>query len=162
MGPQQLALARSLCRDGPALHTDTRPQHLYERSWYAVTESLIAMTIFRDSFDAWFILMFGTLLFLKVFHWLSSDRVEWVSAALASLSGELQAATVSTHLHGPRSHTSQMEQAPTIPLSFHVRMNCLFWTLLCVDVSLVIFAVEVILLQRERVGVMIIFASEVS
>ena len=55
-----------------------------------------------------------------------------------------------------------MEQAPTIPLSFHVRMNCLFWTLLCVDVSLVIFAVEVILLQRERVGVMIIFASEVS
>lgn len=54
-------------------------EHLYERSWYAVTETLLAMTIFRDEFDSSFVVLFGTLLFLKVFHWLCSDRVELVS-----------------------------------------------------------------------------------
>lgn len=54
-------------------------EHLYEKTWYAVTETCLAMTIFRDDFDARFICMFVTLLFIKIFHWLSADRVEYVS-----------------------------------------------------------------------------------
>ena len=53
-------------------------QRLYDRLWFFVTESLLAFTIFRDDFDIPFALMFGFLLFVKSFHWLSSDRIEWV------------------------------------------------------------------------------------
>ena len=51
-------------------------EHLHERLWYAITESLLAMTIFRDDFDGSFVLLFGTMLFLKVFHWLAQDTLE--------------------------------------------------------------------------------------
>lgn len=54
-------------------------QHLYERAWYAVTETCLAMTIFKDEFDTRFVVMFTVLLFLKVFHWLCQDRVDSVS-----------------------------------------------------------------------------------
>ena len=54
-------------------------QHLYERAWYAVTETCLAMTIFRDEFDTKFVVTFTTLLFLKIFHWLCQDRIEFVS-----------------------------------------------------------------------------------
>lgn len=46
--------------------------------WFFVTESLLAFTIFRDEFDTPFALCFGVVLFTKCFHWLLSDRVEWV------------------------------------------------------------------------------------
>ena len=54
-------------------------EHLHERMWYAVTESLLAMTIFRSEFDSSFVILFGTLLLLKAFHWLTADRVDYVS-----------------------------------------------------------------------------------
>lgn len=54
------------------------PQRLYDRLWFFITESLLAFTIFRDEFDTPFGLMFGFLLFIKSFHWLASDRIEWV------------------------------------------------------------------------------------
>jgi hypothetical protein len=54
-------------------------QRLYDRLWFFVTESLLAFTIFRDDFDILFALMFGFLLFIKSFHWLAADRIEWVS-----------------------------------------------------------------------------------
>jgi hypothetical protein len=53
-------------------------QRLYDRLWFFITESLLAFTIFRDEFDTPFGLMFGFLLFIKSFHWLASDRIEWV------------------------------------------------------------------------------------
>jgi E3 ubiquitin-protein ligase synoviolin len=53
-------------------------QRLYDRLWFFVTESLLAFTIFRDEFDIPFALMFGFLLFVKSFHWLAADRIEWV------------------------------------------------------------------------------------
>lgn len=107
-------------------------EHLYERSWYAVTETLLAMTIFRDEFDSSFVLLFGTLLFLKVFHWLCSDRVEL------------------------------MEQSQTVSRLFHARMISVLSTLLCLDFFLVAFTIEVLLIDKQRMGIMIMFASEVS
>lgn len=52
---------------------------MQERGWFAVTETLLALTIFKDEFDSSFVLLFVSLLFLKVFHWLAGDRVEMVS-----------------------------------------------------------------------------------
>lgn len=62
----------------------TEVEHLYEKAWYAITETCLAMTIFRDEFDGRFIVMFTVLLFLKCFHWLGADRVDFVSSALSS------------------------------------------------------------------------------
>lgn len=36
------------------------------------------MTIFREEFNLQFVIVFTTLLFLKIFHWLCQDRVEFV------------------------------------------------------------------------------------
>lgn len=54
------------------------PQHLIERSWYAVTETCLAFTVFRDDFSPRFVALFTLLLFLKCFHWLAEDRVDFV------------------------------------------------------------------------------------
>ncbi|CED83716.1 E3 ubiquitin ligase [Phaffia rhodozyma] len=53
-------------------------EHLYDRSWYFLTESLLALAMFREDFDTTFVLLFGGLLFLKCFHWIAADRVEWM------------------------------------------------------------------------------------
>lgn len=54
-------------------------QHLVEKVWYAVTETCLAFTVFRDDFSPKFIALFTLLLFLKSFHWLAEDRVDYVS-----------------------------------------------------------------------------------
>lgn len=50
-----------------------------ERSWYAVTETCLAFTVFKDDFSTKFVALFTLLLFLKAFHWLTEDRVDYVS-----------------------------------------------------------------------------------
>uniref|UniRef100_A0A8B9FK20 Synoviolin 1 n=1 Tax=Amazona collaria TaxID=241587 RepID=A0A8B9FK20_9PSIT len=52
--------------------------HLLERSWYAVTETCLAFTVFRDDFSPRFVALFTLLLFLKCFHWLAEDRVDFM------------------------------------------------------------------------------------
>jgi E3 ubiquitin-protein ligase synoviolin len=53
-------------------------KHLFERSWYAITETCLAFTVFRDDFSPKFVTMFTLLLFLKCFHWLAEDRIDYV------------------------------------------------------------------------------------
>jgi E3 ubiquitin-protein ligase synoviolin len=53
-------------------------EHLYERAWYAVTETFLAMTIFKDEFTLQFGLFFTILTFLRVFHWIAADRVDLI------------------------------------------------------------------------------------
>jgi E3 ubiquitin-protein ligase synoviolin len=53
-------------------------ENLYERSWYALTETFLAMTIFRDDFNLEFASYFIVLTFMKVFHWICSDRVDLI------------------------------------------------------------------------------------
>lgn len=55
-------------------------QRLFERAWFAFTETLLAMTIFRDEFNAQLITLFAFLLAMKCLHWLLQDRVEFVRA----------------------------------------------------------------------------------
>ncbi|KAH9521638.1 Golgi transport complex subunit 3, variant 2 [Dermatophagoides farinae] len=53
-------------------------EHLIERSWYAVTETCLAFTVFRDDLSPKFVALFTLLLFLKCFHWLAEDRVDYM------------------------------------------------------------------------------------
>ncbi|XP_065833224.1 E3 ubiquitin-protein ligase synoviolin-like [Oscarella lobularis] len=53
-------------------------EHLIERSWYAVTETCLAFTVFREDFSPWFVAMFTMLLVMKSFHWLAEDRIDYM------------------------------------------------------------------------------------
>ncbi|KAG1742220.1 hypothetical protein EDB19DRAFT_1927693 [Suillus lakei] len=102
-----------------------RPQEverLYDRLWFFVTESLLAFTIFRDDFDIPFALMFGFLLFVRSFHWLASDRIEWMD----------------------------QRPYPGPPTLFHVRMTTLFVILWCTDLLMFAVAVESTLKNWHR------------
>ncbi|KAJ4468273.1 hypothetical protein J3R30DRAFT_3715202 [Lentinula aciculospora] len=105
-------------------------ERLYERLWFFITESLLAFTIFRDEFDIPFAIMFGFLLFVKSFHWLANDRVEWMD----------------------------QRPYPGPPLLFHVRMSVLFAILWSTDLLMFLIAVENTL--AHGVGGMVLFASE--
>lgn len=82
-------------------------QHLIERSWYAVTETCLAFTVFRDDFSPRFVAQFTLLLFLKCFHWLAEDRIDY------------------------------MERSPLLTWLFHVRAVLLLMFLGMVDAVLV-------------------------
>lgn len=82
-------------------------EHLVERSFYAVTETCLAFTVFRDDFSPKFVALFTVLLFLKAFHWLADYRVDF------------------------------MERSPVITLLFHIRVTSLLLLLSLLDLVLV-------------------------
>jgi E3 ubiquitin-protein ligase synoviolin len=51
-------------------------EQLYEKAWFAVTETCLAMTIFRGEIGPWFLVMFFCLLAGKVWGWIGEGRVE--------------------------------------------------------------------------------------
>ena len=62
-----------------ALYGPLRPievEQLYEKAWFAITETCLAMTIFRGEIGAWFLIMFFALLTGKVCGWIGEGRVE--------------------------------------------------------------------------------------
>ncbi|KAF9467259.1 hypothetical protein BDZ94DRAFT_1318695 [Collybia nuda] len=105
-------------------------ERLYDRLWFFITESLLAFTIFRDEFDIPFALMFGFLLFVKSFHWLAGDRIEWMD----------------------------QRPYPGPSLLFHFRMSTLFIILWTTDFLMFVIAVENTM--THGVGGMVLFASE--
>ncbi|XP_074604705.1 E3 ubiquitin-protein ligase synoviolin B-like [Brevipalpus obovatus] len=82
-------------------------EHLIERAWYAVTETCLAFTVFRDDLSPKFVALFTLLLFLKCFHWLAEDRVDF------------------------------MERSPNISFLFHFRVISLLSLLGSLDISFV-------------------------
>ncbi|KAJ1305778.1 hypothetical protein OPQ81_010508 [Rhizoctonia solani] len=105
-------------------------ERLYDRTWYFLTESLLAFTIFRDDFDAAFVCLFGGLLFVKSFHWILADRVE----------------------------AMDQQPYPGPPKLFHIRTLALFNLLALVDVVMIGSLGEVIL--HEGVDGLVLFVSE--
>ncbi|XP_043194185.1 E3 ubiquitin-protein ligase synoviolin-like [Amphibalanus amphitrite] len=85
-------------------------EHLMERSWYAVTETCLAFTMFRDDLSPKFVALFTLLLFLKSFHWLAEDRVDY------------------------------MERSPVITWVFHIRIISLLVLLSLLDVAFIAYA----------------------
>ncbi|KAI1941749.1 E3 ubiquitin-protein ligase hrd1 [Ophidiomyces ophidiicola] len=51
-------------------------EQLYEKGWFAVTETCLAMTIFRGELGGWFVVMFVCLLVGRVWGWIGEGRVE--------------------------------------------------------------------------------------
>ncbi|KAJ6497885.1 hypothetical protein C8R45DRAFT_143536 [Mycena sanguinolenta] len=105
-------------------------ERLYDRLWFFITESLLAFTIFRDEFDTTFVVMFGFLLFVKSFHWIAGDRIEWMD----------------------------QRPYPGPSLVFHVRMTALFSILWVTDLLLFMIAVDSTL--AHGISGMVLFASE--
>ncbi|GAA5896169.1 hypothetical protein JCM8208_007548 [Rhodotorula glutinis] len=99
-------------------------ERLQERGWFAITETLLALTIFRDDFDSSFVVLFVSLLFLKVFHWLAADRVE------------------------------AMEQAAQVSRLAHLRMVGLLSLLLLADVGFIFNAADSIMVDGPTVMIM--------
>jgi len=87
-------------------------EHLLDRSWYAVTETCLAFTVFKDDFSPKFVALFTILLFLKSFHWLAEDRVDY------------------------------MERSPSISMLFHVRVISLAALLSIIDVNFIVHAYQ--------------------
>ncbi|KAM8793750.1 E3 ubiquitin-protein ligase synoviolin [Eudromia elegans] len=96
-------------------------EHLLERSWYAVTETCLAFTVFRDDFSPRFVALFTLLLFLKCFHWLAEDRVDF------------------------------MERSPNISWLFHFRIVSLAFLLGTLDFLFVTHAYHSILTRGASV-----------
>lgn len=92
--------------------------------------------------------MFGFLLFVKSFHWLAGDRIEWVR--------ECQIVSNSIVFH-----IFQMDQRPYPgpSLLFHLRMSTLFIILWTTDFLMFVIAIENTM--THGVGGMVLFASEV-
>ena len=63
-------------------------EELVQSSKYAITETMLALTIFREELNLKLLMLFTALLFIKIFHWLASMRVE--SLARAENIGRLQ------------------------------------------------------------------------
>ncbi|KAJ5936160.1 hypothetical protein N7454_005458 [Penicillium verhagenii] len=61
---------------GPLRPIET--EQLYERAWFAITETCLAMTIFRGELGGWFLVMFISLLVGKVWGWIGEGRVEYL------------------------------------------------------------------------------------
>ncbi|KAG8946854.1 E3 ubiquitin-protein ligase hrd1 [Tulasnella sp. 424] len=125
----------NLCRMvffGPLRPVET--ERLYDRMWFFVTESLLAFTIFRDDFDAPFVMSFGILLFVKSFHWIVADRIDW------------------------------MDQVPYPGPTklFHLRTVSLLYILWAMDIALLLYALDTIATYGivPGIGPTLLFASE--
>lgn len=112
---------------------DLRPieyEHMFERLWIFLTESLLALTIFRDDFSASFAALYSALVFLKCFHWISADRVDYIDQV----------------------------PPPGPPAWFHIRLGAVLALLTTLDVLLFLYAMEHVLVKG--VSAMVLFASE--
>lgn len=105
-------------------------EQLYEKAWFAITETCLAMTIFRDEVGGWFLVMFVSLLLSKVWGWIGEGRVELLE-----------------------------QQPPTDPRLFHARLSFSLIISLLFNVSLLRYSIKTVLLQA-RPNMMVMFAFE--
>ena len=105
-------------------------EQLYEKAWFAVTETCLAMTIFRDEVGAWFVVMFISLLVGKVWGWIGEGRIEILE-----------------------------QQPPANPRLFHARLATSLAASLSFDAYLLKYAILTVQ-QQARPNMMVMFAFE--
>ncbi|PGG95889.1 hypothetical protein AJ79_09826 [Helicocarpus griseus UAMH5409] len=113
---------------GPLRPIET--EQLYEKAWFAVTETCLAMTIFRGELGAWFLVMFVCLLVGKVWGWIGEGRVEILE-----------------------------QQPPANPRLFHTRLAVSLILAMSFNVLMLEYAVRTVLLQA-RPDMMVMFGFE--
>lgn len=105
-------------------------EQLYERAWFAVTETCLAMTIFREEVGAFFLVMFTALVTGKVWGWIGEGRVEVLE-----------------------------QQPPANPRLFHTRLSISLLLSVIYDTWLLIYAVNTVV-QQARPTMMVMFLFE--
>ncbi|KAI8627723.1 hypothetical protein F5Y19DRAFT_465643 [Xylariaceae sp. FL1651] len=105
-------------------------EQLYEKAWFAVTETCLAMTIFREEVGAWFLVMFTALVTGKVWEWIGEGRVEVLE-----------------------------QQPPANPRLFHMRLSISLLLSVAYDTWLFTYAVNTVI-QQARPNMMVMFLFE--
>ncbi|OAK95261.1 hypothetical protein IQ06DRAFT_298098 [Phaeosphaeriaceae sp. SRC1lsM3a] len=105
-------------------------EQLYDKAWFAVSETLLAMTIFRDDIGMWFFTMFLCLLAGKVWQWIGEGRVEFLE-----------------------------QQPPADPKLFHTRLMSSLLLSVAFDIAMMQYCINSIL-SDTRPGVMVMFGFE--
>lgn len=104
-------------------------EQLSEKAWFAITETCLAMTIFREEIGAWFLVMFTALVTGKVWGWIGDGRVEVLE-----------------------------QQPPANPRLFHARLSVSLLLSIAYDVWLLNYAVSTVIRQaRPTMMVMFLF-----
>lgn len=57
---------------------------LWERAWVSITETCIAMAMFRGDMHGWFFVMFVSLLASKVWGWIADGRLDFMDQQTAT------------------------------------------------------------------------------
>lgn len=105
-------------------------EQLYEKAWFAITETCLAMTIFREEVGAWFVVMFVTLLIGRVWAWIGEGRVEILE-----------------------------QQPPSNPRLFHVRLSISLALSVLLDMYMLSYSINTVR-QQARPNMMVMFAFE--
>jgi len=105
-------------------------EQLYEKAWFAVTETCLAMTIFRDQVGGFFLVMFTALVTGKVWGWIGEGRVEVLE-----------------------------QQPPANPRLFHTRLSVSLALSLIYDAWLLHYSVTTVI-QQARPDMMVMFLFE--
>ncbi|KAG9236734.1 hypothetical protein BJ875DRAFT_206461 [Amylocarpus encephaloides] len=107
-------------------------EQLYEKGWFAITETCLAMTIFREEVGAWFLVMFVGLLTGKVWGWIGDGRVEVLE-----------------------------QQPPANPRLFHIRLTASLTISILYDVWLMNYTINTVI-QQARPNMMVMFLFELA
>lgn len=105
-------------------------EQLTERAWFAITETCLAMTIFREEIGAWFLVMFTALVSGKVWGWIGDGRVEVLE-----------------------------QQPPANPHLFHLRLSCSLAFSFLYDILLLRYTINTVI-QQARPNMMVMFLFE--
>ncbi|GAB1314875.1 E3 ubiquitin-protein ligase hrd1 [Madurella fahalii] len=108
----------------------TEIEQLYEKGWFAVTETCLAMTIFREEVGAFFLVMFTALVTGKVWGWIGEGRVEVLE-----------------------------QQPPANPRLFHARLAISLLVSIAYDIWLLSYTVNTVVAQA-RPSMMVMFLFE--
>ncbi|KUJ20927.1 uncharacterized protein LY89DRAFT_419606 [Mollisia scopiformis] len=105
-------------------------EQLSEKAWFAITETCLAMTIFREEVGAWFLVMFVALLTGKVWGWIGDGRVEVLE-----------------------------QQPPANPRLFHLRLTISLTMSVLFDLWLMNYTINTVI-QQARPNMMVMFLFE--
>ena len=105
-------------------------EQLYERGWFAITETSLAMTMFRDEIGGWFLVMFVSLLAGKVWNWIGEGRVEFLE-----------------------------QQPPANPRLFYSRLFISLSVSVLYDLMMMNYCLDTVL-DEAKPGMMVMFAFE--
>ncbi|KAM0280311.1 hypothetical protein ACHAQH_004147 [Verticillium albo-atrum] len=108
----------------------TEVEQLSERAWFAITETCLAMTIFRDEIGAWFLVMFTALITGKVWGWIGDGRVEILE-----------------------------QQPPANPGLFHTRLSLSLLLSLAYDFWILAYTIRTVI-RQARPDMMVMFLFE--